>query len=226
MAGQTHSIGLSHGSKSGPGDVRSVPAVWQRRMLAFAWGTFIACAMGFAYYLAARFGLMLQSAPGSAAVIWPASGIAAGALVALGRSARIPVALGVATATVAAHVMTGMSLQLASVFALCNAGECLLFAALIEHVFGPGFNLDRITGVVGFVASSVTAAAPFALAAALATHADVSPNSVLFHTAITWFLTNIMGLLTLRRCLFRRRRSCGRNAPSVKRRKGSCNSLS
>ena len=51
----------------------------------------IAVATGVAYFLAGRLGLALRAEPG-VAVFWPAAGIAIGALIALGPSARLPVA--------------------------------------------------------------------------------------------------------------------------------------
>ena len=61
----------------------------------------LAIAIFTAYFLAARLGLFLQTQPDGVAVFWPAAGIAAGLLIALGRGAQLPVALGVMAATVA-----------------------------------------------------------------------------------------------------------------------------
>jgi hypothetical protein len=69
-------------------------------------------------------------------VFWPASGVAAGVLIALGPRARLPVAAGAMVATIVANLMGDRTLLSAVVFALCNAGEALLTAWLIEHFFG------------------------------------------------------------------------------------------
>src|SRR2546421_12583212 len=47
-----------------------------------------AAAVGFAYFLAARLSLYLLREPDGVAVFWPANGVAAGALIALGRGSR------------------------------------------------------------------------------------------------------------------------------------------
>lgn len=87
--------------------------------------------VGVAYFLAARLSLLLLTKPDGVAVFWPASGVAAGALVALGPRARLPVAVGAAVATIVANLMGDRSILSAFVFALCNAGEALLTGWLI-----------------------------------------------------------------------------------------------
>src|SRR5499426_1618442 len=59
-----------------------------------------AVGMGVAYFLAARLGLALLSAPSDVAVFWPASGIAAGVLIISGRRAATAIVLGVVIGTV------------------------------------------------------------------------------------------------------------------------------
>ena len=58
-------------------------------------GIGLAVAAGVVFFLAAHLGLALLTTAERVAVFWPASGIAAGALIALGRRARTPVAAGV-----------------------------------------------------------------------------------------------------------------------------------
>ena len=93
-------------------------------------------------------------------------------MVALGSAARVPVAVGVMAATMLAG-LTGdrIGLPAAIVFAMCNAGEALLIAWLIERHHGSGFSLDTLPRVLGFflatgistAASGVAAAAAFAI---------------------------------------------------------------
>jgi integral membrane sensor domain MASE1 len=85
-------------------------------------GIGLAVAAGVVFFLAAHLGLALLTTAERVAVFWPASGIAAGALIALGRRARTPVAAGVIVATVAANIMGDRSLWAALAFGLCNAG--------------------------------------------------------------------------------------------------------
>jgi len=63
----------------------------QRRWLG---GCALALAVGIAYFLSARLSLALLTKPDGVAVFWPAAGVAAGVLIALGPSARWPVAAG------------------------------------------------------------------------------------------------------------------------------------
>jgi hypothetical protein len=77
--------------------------------------------VGIAYLLAARLSIALLTTPGGVAVFWPASGIAAGGLIALGQRARLPVAVGAMVGTVAVALLGGRSFTGSLVNALCNA---------------------------------------------------------------------------------------------------------
>ena len=85
---------------------------------------------GICYFAAVRLGLTLLVQPESVAVFWPASGLAGGALVVLGRSGILPVGLGIILGTVAANLLGDRNLPLATVLGCCNAGEdngCAIF---------------------------------------------------------------------------------------------------
>ena len=99
----------------------------------------LAIAIAIGYFLAARLSLALLREPDGVAVFWPAAGISSGILIALGRSARLPVAVGVMTATVIANLLGDRNIASAIIFALCNAGEAMIIAWLIEYQFGSGF---------------------------------------------------------------------------------------
>src|SRR5882672_11954163 len=92
----------------------------------------LAVAVGIAYFLAARLSLALLTKPDGVAVFWPAAGVAAGVLIALGPSARLPVAAGAIAATIVANLLGDRNVWSAVVFALCNAGEAVLTAGMIE----------------------------------------------------------------------------------------------
>src|SRR6476646_673785 len=115
--------------------------------------------VGVAYYLAARLSLLLLTKPDGVAVFWPASGVAAGVLIALGPRARLPVISGAMVATIVANLMGDRTLFGAAVFALCNAGEALLAAWLIEHYFGLGFNPGKLSHVLGLPICAIVATA-------------------------------------------------------------------
>ena len=124
-------------------------------------------AVAIAYLAAAWLGLaLLAKSENLIAVYWPAAGLAAGVLIVLGPASRLPVAAGVAAATVAAHLMANRNVWEAPAFAVCNAGEVLLVAWLIERWFGRRFRLEDIPQVTGLFLAAVIGAG---LAAAGAT---------------------------------------------------------
>jgi integral membrane sensor domain MASE1 len=116
-------------------------------------------AVGIAYFTAARLSLALQTEPDGVAVFWPAAGIAAGPLIALGPSARWPVVVGTMAATMWANLLGDRNLGIAAVSALCNAGEALLIAWLLEGYFGSNFALNDLRHVLGLMAAATMGAA-------------------------------------------------------------------
>jgi PAS domain S-box-containing protein len=112
-----------------------------------------------AYFLAARLSLVLPTRPDGAAAFWPAAGVASGTLIALGSRARLPITLGVMAATVAANVLADRNIPGALAFAVCNAGEAILIAHLIDRQFGAHFSLDSVHRVLVFFAAVAIAAA-------------------------------------------------------------------
>jgi hypothetical protein len=62
----------------------------------------------------------------------PAAGVASGMLIALGPSARGPVVAGTMAATIVANLLGDRTIWSALVFAVCNAGEAVIVAGLIE----------------------------------------------------------------------------------------------
>jgi integral membrane sensor domain MASE1 len=110
----------------------------------------LAAAVGLAYFLAASFSVRLILKPEGVAVFWPAAGISAGLLIALGLHARWPVLAGVLGATVATHLMIKEPLWAGVALGLCNGAEALITAGLIHHYFGAGFNIDRYTTLLAY----------------------------------------------------------------------------
>src|SRR5215471_10663621 len=101
-----------------------------------AWGwmslSWLAVLISCLYILSAKLSLALLT-PDGVAVFWPAAGVAAGALIAFGPQARWAVVAGTMVATVVANLLGDRNLSGAIVFAVCNAGEALLAAGLIER---------------------------------------------------------------------------------------------
>jgi PAS domain S-box-containing protein len=154
-----------------------------------------AAAIAVAYFLTARLGLALLSAPSDVAVFWPASGIAAGILIISGRRARLALVIGVVVGTIAANILSDRSL-LTSIFkGFCNAGEAVLLAWLVERWFGV-FTFGDPRRVMGFLAAASLAIATSAVGGAA--------TMTLLHTAApfwevwrTWFLSGGVGVLVV-----------------------------
>src|SRR6201999_2923014 len=109
----------------------------------------LAVAGGIIYFLAARLSLGFISRPDGVAVFWPAAGVSSGVLIGLGPTARVPVILGTMAATVLANLLGDRNFWSALVFAVCNAGEAVLVALLIQRFFGSLFRLESLARVFG-----------------------------------------------------------------------------
>jgi PAS domain S-box-containing protein len=154
-------------------------------------------AVGTAYFLAARLSLSLLTKSDGVAVFWPASGVAAGVLIALGRGARWPVAIGAMAATIAANLFGDRTLAGAVTFALCNAGEAILTAGLIERQFGSDFSLDRLRHVLGLLAAAAFGAAVSGVGGTLGFeffHSSTAPSLTIWQH---WFASDALGIVTV-----------------------------
>ncbi len=153
--------------------------------------------VGVAYFLAARLSLALLTKPDGVAVFWPASGVAAGVLIALGPAARLPVAAGAMVATIVANLLGDRTLLSSIVFALCNAGEAVLTAWLIERQFGSRFTLDRLPNVLGLLAAAIVGTAVSGIggtAGFVYLHGSTAP---VLTTWRHWFASDALGILTV-----------------------------
>jgi PAS domain S-box-containing protein len=152
-------------------------------------------AIGIAYFLAARLGMALRAQVGIS-VFWPAVGVAAGALIALGPNARMPVAVGVALALIASSLMIGRNPWLTLSFVVISVGQVLLTAWLIERWFGRVFNLDDASQVLGFLTASTLAAVIGAVGAAMAL-SFAEPTAFPPHVWRIWFASCLIGMVTV-----------------------------
>jgi PAS domain S-box-containing protein len=151
--------------------------------------------VGVAYFLAAKLGVALLRTPDGVAGFWPAAGIAAGVIVALGPAVRVPVAIGVMAATALANLSGDRGLPAALAFAACNAGEALLMGWLIERRYGSDFSLDSLPRVLGFflAAAIATAAAGLgAIAGDTLFHALDGPAPTIW---LHWFVAHALGVV-------------------------------
>jgi two-component sensor histidine kinase/integral membrane sensor domain MASE1 len=155
-----------------------------------------ASAVAVVYFLAARLGFALRSAPLDVAVFWPASGIAAGFLIIANRRVSPAIVVGVIVGTVAANLMSDRQSWTSLLKGLCNAGEAVLVAGLIERWFGLPFAFDDLRRLLGFLAATCLGAAASALGGAA--------TITVFHTAApywdvwrAWFLSDGVGIMVV-----------------------------
>ena len=155
----------------------------------------LAVAVGIVYFVAARLSLALLTKPEGVAVFWPAAGVSAGVLIALGSRARWPVVVGTMAATIAANLFGDRNLPSAVLFALCNAGEAVLAAWLIEHYFGSDFRLDKLRNVLGLAAAAIIGAAVSGVGGAVAYKLFHSTTTSMLTTWQHWFASDGLGII-------------------------------
>jgi PAS domain S-box-containing protein len=131
------------------------------------------------------------------AVFWPAAGVAAGALIAFGPRARWAVVAGTMVATIVANLLGDRNLLSSIVFAVCNAGEALLAAGLIERFFGSPFNLDRLRHVLGLLGAATIAAAVSGIGGTLGFALFHGATASMFVTWQNWFASDALGIITI-----------------------------
>src|SRR5882757_9973288 len=163
------------------------------------WSGLIALAVTVAivYFLSARLSLALLTKPEGVAVFWPAAGVSAGALIALGSRARWPVVVGTTAATIVANLSGDRNLWSAVLFALCNAGEAVLTAWLIGQLFGSDFRLNKLRNVLGLAAAAITGAAVSGIGGALAFKLFHSTTTPILTTWQHWFASDGLGIITV-----------------------------
>jgi signal transduction histidine kinase len=160
-------------------------------------GLLLASAVGLAYYLAAYLSLGLLMKPDGVAVFWPAAGISSGVLIALGPKARWPVALGAIAATLVANLMGDRTVWAASAFAICNAGEALITAGLIQRYGGSGFRLDRLRHVLLLFAAAIASTVVSGIGGAISYRLFHSPEASMFTTWWHWFGSDAVGIVAV-----------------------------
>src|SRR5262245_57754774 len=159
--------------------------------------TLVSIVVGVAYFVAARFGLALLTAPDEVAVFWPAAGISAGTLIALGPRARGAVVVGTMAATIAANLLADRNIAATIVFAVCNAAEAVIAAWLIERQTRAPFSLDALRRVLALFTAAVIASGLSGIGGSL--------GFVLFHpsaagfltTWSNWFVSAALGIITV-----------------------------
>ena len=156
----------------------------------------LAVVVAIAYFLAARLSLALLT-PGGVAVFWPAAGVSAGVLIALGPRARLSVALGTMAATMAANLLGDRNIGGAIVFALCNAGEAVLAAWIIEHYFGRAFSFGRLRNVLAFVAAAFIATTASGIGGTLGYYWFHTATTPMLQIWLDWFSADALGIVAV-----------------------------
>jgi signal transduction histidine kinase len=162
-----------------------------------AGGIGIAVGVGLAYFLAAELSLELLMESDGVAVFWPAAGISAGAMIALGPRAWWPVAAAAMAATFVANVMSDRNVPAAAAFAVCNAAEALIAAGVIYYYFGSDFRFNRLRQVLGLLAAGVIATALSGLGGTLAYQLFHSPTVPMLTTWRHWFASDVVGIVAV-----------------------------
>jgi PAS domain S-box-containing protein len=110
----------------------------------------------------------------------------------------VPVAIAVLAATILADVTAGdRSSQAAIVFAVCNAGEAVLIAWLIERHHGPHFSLDSLPRVLRFFLAAAIATALSGLGAAAGLALLHNSDAPFLTTWLHWFASHAFGVVAV-----------------------------
>jgi signal transduction histidine kinase len=157
----------------------------------------LAVAVGIVYFVAARLSLALLTKPEGVAVFWPAAGVSAGVLIALGSRARWPVVFGTMAATVAANLFGDRNLWSAVLFGLCNAGEAVLTAWLIEYYFGSDFRLSKLRNVLGLAAAALIGTAVSGIGGAITYKLFHSTTTPILSTWQHWLASDGLGIVAV-----------------------------
>jgi integral membrane sensor domain MASE1 len=181
--------------------LQSLPRQFQRQVLAGPRhqraGPFVlTIAVGVAYFLAARLSLHLLTMSG-VAILWPAAGVASGTLIALGRAARWPVAIGVIAANIAANLMVGRNVVSASIFALSAAGEVLVVAWIIERAIGSDFSLGRLRHMLALMAAAIVGTAVSGVAGTLGNKLAYNPDGPAWVVWWQWVTSGAIGIVAV-----------------------------
>jgi integral membrane sensor domain MASE1 len=138
----------------------------------------------------------LLVSPSDVAVFWPASGISVGILIAFGRRALCPLAIGVMIGTVAANLLSDRTLVTSVFKGFCNIGEPIIATWLLKRWFGTTFAFDDLRRVLGFFAAACIAAATSAIGGA-ATITLLHTTTPFWDAWRAWFLSDGVGIVVV-----------------------------
>ena len=171
--------------------------IFSESMRQWAGSIVLAIAVAITYFLASWLSFFLRTKPDDVAWFWPAAGVAAGALIALGPGTRLPVAVGTMVASIPGNLLAHWRFWTSIVFALCNAGQVVLMAGLIERYFGSAFNLDSLRQVLGLVGAAIIATAAAAIGGTLGivfVEGSTAPALTIWYH---WLTSNVPGIVAV-----------------------------
>ena len=169
------------------------------RGLARRWAgsVMLASAVAIAYFLASQLSFFLRTKPDDVAWFWPAAGVAVGVLIAIGSAARLPVAVGTMVASIPGNLLGHWSLWTSIVFALCNAGQVLLVAGLIERYFDSPFALDSLRKVLGLIAAAIVGTAAAAVGGTVGIVLVQGSTAPALPIWYHWMTSNVTGVVAI-----------------------------
>jgi signal transduction histidine kinase len=149
------------------------------------------------YFIIAELGLGLYGQTNWVSVFWPAYGISAGVLIALGPRARLQVAAGVIIAILAAHWIVSDPSWLGPAFALSDAAEAVVAAGVVYHIFGSKFSLGRLRRVLGLLIAAAAGSLASFTVWIVPSKLFQSSTEPLLRTWQHWFLGDMTGFVAL-----------------------------
>jgi signal transduction histidine kinase len=153
-----------------------------------------------AYFAGAKLGLSYAVVGGAISLVWPSSGIALVALLALG----IAVAPGIAIGSFLANVSAGVPVAVAAVIGIGSMIAPMTAAILLNRTTRFQITLNRINDVLAFVGlAAVTSTSVSALVGTTALlGGGLVPASGYASAFLKWWLGDMMGVLVVAPALF------------------------
>ncbi|RDK02653.1 MASE1 domain-containing protein [Paraburkholderia lacunae] len=153
-----------------------------------------------AYYAGAKAGLAYAVVGGAVSLVWPSSGIALVALLALG----FAVAPGIAIGSFLANVSGGVPVAVAAVISTGAMVAALTAALLLNRAARFQFTLDRVNDVLAFIglAAVVSTAVSALIGATALLGGGLVPVTEYGEAFLKWWLGDMMGVLVVAPPLF------------------------
>lgn len=145
------------------------------------------------YLLTVRAGLLLVAPLENVASIWPASGVALGALLVSGKSRRVSIISVIFITNALGNWFGGSSIAVSLGFALANAFEAALGAWVLDRIVEPRITFERAKEILAllFIATACNGISAL-IGAAVSTLAFGSPYSL---TWMVWWAADGLGIL-------------------------------